>query len=256
MFKKINSKIHKIREINSIAIDTNFNPSILNSFYIIRRGILKGIHENKHFLSGRLLDFGCGSKPYKPIFYNVREYIGLDYYNEGHSHENEDIDLFYDGKNIPFENGSFDSILSTEVFEHVFNLDELLTELNRVLKPEGFMLITCPFVYPEHETPFDYARYTQFALRHLLEKNGFDVVVADKKGNVIETICQQLVIYSSAYLKLFGPLKRSKLFIKLFNGANALFFNLFAKTVGKLLPSTYHLYSTNIIVAKKVKSLV
>jgi SAM-dependent methyltransferase len=156
-------------------------------------------------------------------------------------------------KTIPFENGTFDSILSTEVFEHIFNLDELLAELNRVLKLNGQILITCPFVYLIHEVPFDYARYTEYALKHLLEKNGFEIIKYDKKGNYIETICQQLLLYTANFIRIFGPLKNIKLFARLFKSTNALFFNITAKSFGKLLPSNYHFYSTNIVVAKKIK---
>lgn len=251
MFKNFFNKIGKIRTVNALPVNKDFNPAITNPFFIIRRGILKGINENKHFISGKLLDFGCGSKPYKSMFNNVDEYIGLDFYNEGHSHENEDIDIFYDGKKIPFDDNTFDSVLSTEVFEHIFNIDELLQELNRVLKPDGKILITCPFVYPEHEKPFDYARYTLFALKYLFEKHGFEIIVTDKKGNLIETICQQLIIYSFNFIKVFGPLSKLSLFKKGYTLICALFFNLFAKSFGKIFPSTYHLYSTNIVVAKK-----
>lgn len=254
MISKLQNKIKRIRTINSLPVNADFNPSVFNSYYLIRRNILKGIYENKHYMSGRLLDFGCGSKPYKALFDKVTDYVGLDFNNEGHSHENEEIDFFYDGKTIPFEPESFDCILSTEVFEHIFNLEELLKELNRVLKNNGYVLITCPFVYPEHETPYDYARYTHFALKDLLQKNGFETILLDKKGNALETICQQLIIYSFATLKFFGPLGRIPFFAKLYNAFIALYFNLFAKTIGKVLPGTYHLYSSNIVVARKINT--
>lgn len=252
---RIFNKIKRSIEINNIAIDKQFNPSPTSSYYIIRRGILKAVYENRDFMKGPLLDFGCGSKPYKPIFNHIDEYIGIDFHNDGHSHHNEDIDFFYDGKKIPFNDNRFNSILSTEVFEHIFNPDELLKELNRVLAPDGYILITCPFVYPEHETPFDYARYTHFALKYLLEKNGFEIIVYDKKGNALETICQQTIIYLFSFLNFFGPLKRNQIFVKLFNSFIATIFNVFVKTVGKLLPSSYHFYTTNVVVAKKINSV-
>ena len=121
-------------------------------------------------LQGRLLDFGCGTKPYRGLFTNVSEYIGLDFENEGHSHRNENIDVMYDGKTIPFADKHFDSVFSSEVFEHIFNLEQMIPELNRVMKKGAKLFVTCPFVWNEHELPNDYARYTQFALRHLLEK--------------------------------------------------------------------------------------
>ena len=61
-------------------------------------------------MQGKVLDFGCGKKPYQSLFTNAEEYIGVDYEGEGHSHQNETIDVFYDGKKIPFENNTFDNI--------------------------------------------------------------------------------------------------------------------------------------------------
>ena len=98
------------------------------------------------------MDFGCGTKPYR-TFFQVEEYVGVDFENPGHPHDNEQIDIFYDGKNIPLPDGYFDSVLSSEVFEHVFNIDEVLAEINRVMKSDGKLLITCPFAWNEHEVP-------------------------------------------------------------------------------------------------------
>ncbi|MBK8300784.1 MAG: methyltransferase domain-containing protein [Chitinophagaceae bacterium] len=71
--------------------------------------------KNASSLEGKMMDFGCGTKPYKPLLQTSKEYIGVDYNGEGHSHKNEQIDVMYDGKTIPFEDNTFDSILSTEV---------------------------------------------------------------------------------------------------------------------------------------------
>ena len=82
----------------------SFEPSFLglliNHFYIVRRGLLKGIELLSEDLNGgRLLDFGCGSLPYRH-FFNVDEYIGLDIKESGHNHKNEQIYVFYDGSGI------------------------------------------------------------------------------------------------------------------------------------------------------------
>jgi 2-polyprenyl-3-methyl-5-hydroxy-6-metoxy-1,4-benzoquinol methylase len=121
--------------VNRQKVNKEFDPLIGQSFYLTRSLLLR--HLKKHFgqLKGRMLDFGCGSKPYKSLI-NADQYVGMDYQGQGHSHENEQIDVFYDGKMIPLESNSFDSVLSTEVFEHVFNLEEMLAELHRVMKPE------------------------------------------------------------------------------------------------------------------------
>lgn len=201
-------------------------------------------------LKGRLMDFGCGKKPYQSLF-KVDEYIGVDMENPGHSHVNESIDVFYDGKTLPFEDEYFDSIFTSEVFEHIFNLPESLLELNRVLKTNGLILITCPFAYCEHEAPNDYARYTSFAMKYMLSSNGFEMVSQIKTGNSIETIFQLWTTYVHLHiLPVFRkiPLVRSVVrysFIGLTN-LLALFFS-------KLLPSGKDLYLNNVVLCRKTK---
>ena len=170
-------------------IPRGFNPNISMPAYLIRKRILQGIQNNIHNMSGHMLDFGCGSKPYKSLF-NVSSYVGLDFQGDGHSHENEQIDVYYDGKTIPFPDNHFDCVFSTEVFEHVFNLDVVLTEINRVMKKDSLILITCPFAICEHEVPNDFARYSSYALKHIMEQNDFEVVHFEKLGNSIEAITQ------------------------------------------------------------------
>ena len=151
-------------------------------------------------LKGDVLDFGCGEKPYRNLFTNAASYIGVDIEVSGHSHQGEHIDVFYDGKTLPFPNDHFDHVFSTEVFEHIFNIDEILPEVIRVLKPGGSLLITCPFVWPEHEKPYDFARYTSFGITHVLEKHGLKVDKHIRTGNFIETIAQLNMFLLYCYL--------------------------------------------------------
>ena len=151
------------------------------------------------FLSGKLLDFGCGRKPYKHLF-SFDEYIGLDIVESGHNHEDEEIDVYYDGTKIPFDRNYFDCVFASEVFEHVFNIDEVLKEINRVCKQNGHLLITVPFVWDEHEIPYDFERYTSYGIKHLLEKHGFEIVNLMKTTNYIETIFQMLCAYISQHI--------------------------------------------------------
>ena len=176
-------------------VPENFNPPVSHPLYFIRKGLYNKIRQYSPDLTGHLLDFGCGAKPYKALFTNVSSYTGVDYDSEGHNHDNEQIDYYYDGKTLPFANDHFDSIFSSEVFEHIFNLDEILPEINRVLKKRGKLLFTCPFVWEEHEAPNDYARYTQFALKSLLEKNGFTNITIDKNGHFASALHQLFILY-------------------------------------------------------------
>jgi SAM-dependent methyltransferase len=85
-------------------------------------------------------------------------------------------DLFYDGNCIPAKDSSFDSLLSTQTLEHVPNPEVIVLEWARVLREGGMLLITMPFMWPEHEMPYDFQRYSSGGLRLLLEKSGFEIV--------------------------------------------------------------------------------
>ena len=185
--------------LKQIIKKEKFHPGFLGFFinynYLIRRSIKSAIKINAVILKGALLDFGCGTKPYKKLFVNVEEYIGIDLKIEGREESHIYVDKFYDGKVIPYEDERFDSILCTEVLEHVFNIDELLKEFNRVLKKGGQALITTPFMWEEHEMPYDFARYTTPALEFLYKKNGFKIIHNFKTGNYIEVIFQFILNY-------------------------------------------------------------
>src|SRR5215831_6745285 len=100
--------------MNSKEVPYDFNPNITYPAYFTRNRLLNKITMLAPELKGKLLDFGCGSKPYRSLF-SVDEYIGIDIENPGHPHANEQIDVFYDGKKIPFTDNSFDAVFSSEV---------------------------------------------------------------------------------------------------------------------------------------------
>lgn len=175
-----------------------FHPGIsgiwLNPFYLARSGLVKAIKTHAPLLSGSLLDVGCGTKPYQRYFL-VDKYTGLDI-DSATTRERACADVLYDGGNFPLEAQQFDSVLCNQVLEHVFNPDDFLQEINRVLKDDGRLLLTVPFVWDEHEQPYDFARYSSFGLKFLLEKNGF-TVEAQEKINADASVMFQL---ANAYL--------------------------------------------------------
>jgi SAM-dependent methyltransferase len=234
------------------TVPKDFRPNLSHTFYFLRRQLFEKIHEYAHIMNGRMLDFGCGRKPYQSLFTKVSEYIGLDYNGEGHGHQNEQIDVFYDGRTIPFENDYFDSIFSSEVFEHVFNLPEILPELCRVLKKNGRILVTCPFVWNEHEVPNDYARYTRFALADMFEKNGFKVLVQDKSGDYLSAVFQLRVQYlSDVLLPAIPLLGKRKFFITNIRPPAVMLANGWFSMLHAILPKPQHLYLNNIFIAEK-----
>jgi SAM-dependent methyltransferase len=235
--------------LKSIWLKQSFQPSLIgiliNPFYFIRRGLYKYIRLTAPRLQGKLMDFGCGRKPYENLF-SVNEYIGVDIEKSGHDHALSKVDVYYDGKTIPFPDETFDSIFCSEVLEHVFNLDELLAELNRVLKKGGQMLITVPFCWNEHELPYDFGRYTSFGIKHSLQQRGFEVVEFYKSGNFARVIVQLCTLY---IYSLFNTKSR------IFNYLGSMLFivpiHIVALVLLVLLPRNSSLYFNNVVLVRK-----
>jgi SAM-dependent methyltransferase len=218
---------------------------IFNPFYIVRRGLYLALLRHAPMASGRLLDFGAGAAPYRHLF-KVDQYVTVDIAASGHPSTNKVSDYYYDGRILPFSDDTFDFIFSTEVFEHIFNLDEILKELARILKPDGKILVTSPFVWDEHERPFDFARYTSFGMRHLLEKAGFVIEETEKSGGYLETAFQMIVVYLwyRRSLSFFRPVQKLAtvfLFAPIMIAGRLLTF---------LLPKDDRFYLNNVLVAR------
>jgi ubiquinone/menaquinone biosynthesis C-methylase UbiE len=107
----------------------------------------------------KTLDIGCGAGIYKASFPN---HFGVDVV------EGPGVDKVADAHDLPFADGEFEQIILSEVLEHLHSPARAVEEMARVLKPEGRLILTVPFVYPLHEAPHDYQRYTEYGLRKLL----------------------------------------------------------------------------------------
>ena len=223
-----------------------FNPpwwGVINPFYFARKNLYKHIKYYAPQLGGNLLDIGCGSKPYENLFLNLKKYLGLELENQ--KSEGSVADYFYDGKKIPFDNETYESIFCTQVLEHVFEPDNFLYEISRVLKKDGLMIITLPFIWDEHEQPFDYARYTSFGLKYILEKNNFKVVKQVKICNNFSAIIQIINCY------FYKKLCFKKFFLLKFIGIIIISILNILGILLSFLPRNNDLYLDNFILAKK-----
>ena len=219
---------------------------VINPVYIIRNGLYKSIKQIAPTLTGDILDFGCGSKPYESLFTSSKSYVGVDVEVSGHNHQTSKVDYFYDGKILPFEDGKFDVVVCFEVFEHVFNIEEVLLEIQRVLKPDGELLISIPFAWDEHEIPFDFARYTSFGITHILNKNGFQINELKKTTTYFLAIGQMLIAYLSQYVlpkgRIVGRLSQLIVIFPI---------TLVFLALNYLLPKRYEYFCNSVILSKK-----
>lgn len=216
--------------------------ALYQSTFLIRRALFNTIAPIARDMRGDILDFGCGSKPYRELFAACDSYLGVDIAVSGHDHADSQVDVFYDGKHLPFDDGQFDAVVAFEVFEHVFNIDELLLELRRMLRPGGQVLLTLPFAWPEHEVPYDFGRYTSFGIRAVIERNGLVVQSIEKTNSTVEALHQLWLEYiDSRLLRPFGVVG------KIVRIPIAATVNLAAIALGRILPTDRSFYSNLVV---------
>lgn len=156
------------------------------------------------YLKGRLVDIGCGAKPYKDLLSPyVVEHVGVDH--EATLHDKSNIDLFGTAYDIPAEAESFDSAICTAVLEHLEEPEIALRECFRVLKHNSYAIYSMPFIWHLHEEPRDFYRYSKYGLKYLFEKAGFEIVEIKALSGFWVTF-GQLFVYN-IYRFNIGPLR-------------------------------------------------
>ncbi|MDO8510300.1 MAG: methyltransferase domain-containing protein [bacterium] len=116
----------------------------------------------RHRTSGKTLDIGSGGGPYRShypsrVSIDIEASPGVDYVADAH-----DLSMFSDDE--------FDCILCTEVLEHLYDPQKAIGEMHRVLKKGGKVVLTTRFIFPLHNTPHDYWRFTRYGLEHLFSE--------------------------------------------------------------------------------------
>jgi SAM-dependent methyltransferase len=156
------------------------------------------------YLFGRLIDIGCGIKPYSKLLEPfVSDHVGVDH--EVTFHDTSNIDLFGTAYEIPVEKETFDTAICTAVLEHLEEPEQALRECHRVLKPGGIAVYSVPFIWHLHEEPRDFYRYSKYGLKYLFEKAGFEIVELEALSGFWVTF-GQLFVYN-IYRFNRGPLR-------------------------------------------------
>ena len=184
----------QIKEIiKSFAPEILWNPIYLCE-YSLRIKVKKAIQAFGIVMSDKWLDVGCGLRPYESHF-PLGCYVGVDVETSGRDHAMKLPDCYYNGRILPFPGNCFEGAISTQVLEHVPDPRGLLAEMHRVIKPGGGLIISLPFVWQEHEEPYDFFRFTGFGITDLLKQTGFEVDSIAKDTGAIETLAVTLNVY-------------------------------------------------------------
>lgn len=171
------------RDKNEFGIQSRLIGDLTAEFY----------YENlKIHAKGKLLDLGCGKVPLYRVYKEyITENVCVDWENT--LHKNEYLDFECDlTKKLPFEDREFDTIILSDVLEHIPNPLELWKEMARILAVNGKIIMNVPFYFWIHEAPHDYYRYTEFALRRFIEDSNLNLVKLERKGGVIEIVAMLL----------------------------------------------------------------
>jgi SAM-dependent methyltransferase len=219
----------------------------VNPFYFARRELFAAVSRLAPEIDGRVLDIGCGTRPYESLV-TARQYVGL----EVDTPENRRIgkaDCFYDGRRLPFPDGSFDSVICNQVLEHIFSPDAFVTEIARVLRTRGRLLLTVPFVWDEHEQPQDFGRYSSFGLAALLTRNGFEVLHQGKTAPGVKAVFQLFTGY--LYKATVTRSLYANLFITL---ALIAPFNVLGSLLARIMPRNSDLFLDNVVLAERRSS--
>jgi SAM-dependent methyltransferase len=153
-------------------------------------GLQAGNYEKalRNHAHGRLLDLGCGHVPLYGVYRDlVSENICVDWENTMHVNPFLDITTDLD-KELPFPDDSFDTVLLTDVLEHLPEPVFSMRQIARVLRPRGKAIIAVPFFYWLHEVPYDYYRYTEFALRRFCDLSRLEIVELWQYGGLPEIL--------------------------------------------------------------------
>ena len=179
--------------------------------YFLRKDI--GYVVKKYKLKGKLLDVGCGEKPYKFLFKNTK-YLGIDFPNFS---PNKSVNI-KDEPNIcfpenyklvgklPFQDNTFDIVCAFQVFEHVTDPFILFDEMVRILKRNGYLLITAPFLWALHEEPNDHFRFTRYTFDRLIKLHHCRLHYYKKQGGLlsaIETLLENYLVELNQKNKLY-----------------------------------------------------
>ncbi len=139
-------------------------------------------------VKGRLLDHGCGKVPLYGMYRDLAsEVVCIDWGESLHGTKHVDQIVDLNGP-LPFPADSFDTILSNDVMEHIKEPELAWSEMARVLRPEGKLVLSVPFLYCVHEAPYDYHRWTAFKLRAFCEANGLEVLELQPYAGGLEVV--------------------------------------------------------------------
>jgi SAM-dependent methyltransferase len=180
------SREQGIRRLKDLELDLD------HPYFLHLRSLFADLEHASSHARGRLLDIGCGNKPYEKMFAaRISEHVGCDVAQSSECR----VDVICEATAIPLPDATFDTVLCTQVIEHVADHCTLIQEAFRLLRSDGILIVSGPLYWPLHEEPYDFFRFTEHGFRYLLEKVGFVVDEIVGNGGKWAT-CGQVLVHT------------------------------------------------------------
>lgn len=168
----------RLRELSKWVARTPIHPQWLMGSKVPPAGLVGA--------GGRVLDIGAADRWLQAHLGSEVQYVALDYPATGQVLYGARPDVFADAACLPFADGTFGAVACLEVLEHVRMPDQVLAEIARVLRPDGVAYLSMPFLYPIHDAPHDYQRWTPHGWRRSAELAGLEIRAMQPTCNALQ----------------------------------------------------------------------
>ena len=199
--------------------------------------------------SGTLLDVGAGDRWIAQHLRAGVGYVALDYPATGRDLYGARPDVFADARMLPFADAVFDGAICLEVLEHVSDPALVVAEIARVIRPGGTVWLSMPFLYPLHDAPYDFQRYTEFGLRRDIERAGMCVVALRRTSHALRAAGVLACLAVAGGIEARAGLLRWVLLP--FAAAIVLTINLMAWSLSNVWPDWHHMATGHEVEVRK-----
>lgn len=153
----------------------------------------------KQYYQGDILDYGAGTAKYRSILEeDSKSYTTFD------MDDSVDVDVVGDVLDAPFEEESFDTVVSTQVLEHVEKPWVMVSEIYRILRTGGVCVLSAPFIVPYHAHPNDFFRFSKVGMASLFKNEGFEIIECESYG------ATGIVLLEFLRFRYFNPYEEQK----------------------------------------------
>lgn len=222
-------RLRASRDVKEAALSSRLGIDLVAKFY------QDAIPE---YARGHLIDLGCGKVPLYHVYNkHVEKVTCVDWANT--FHKNSHLDIIQDlNEALKIPDDNCDTIILSDVLEHIREPKFLMAEIARVLRKDGKVIMNVPFYYWLHEQPFDFFRYTEHALQYFAEETGLEVIKLEPYGGSIEIVAdvlsKQLLI-----IPLIGKLMTRFIQFTMRHWTNSTLGKKMIRKTGKVFPLGY-----------------